>query len=216
MPDQIAPVDHQQVGADFLRQQQSPRVDMDQAAAIGDQVYKAMHGFYGSLWLNKFSTGMASAGGGDEGFEAARRMWGFALSRYGRDIVRLALGKCITVHPEFPPSLPQFVALCESCRPREAFRAQDNAIGMSQQLRSSYSRRLREVNAKHLQKARELRSGATTRENDAGLSGLPLLNSLLAEAIGLAGGDEAAALLRLERSQLADREVGTPPGQALP
>lgn len=65
MSDQIAPVDHQQVGADFLRQQR-PRVDADHAAAIGDQVFKAMHGFYGSLWLNKFSTGMASAGGGDE------------------------------------------------------------------------------------------------------------------------------------------------------
>lgn len=198
MSDQLAPVDHQQVGAEFLRQQQRPRVDVDHAAAIGDQVFKAMHGFYGSLWLNKFSTGMASAGGGDEGFEAARRMWGFALSRYGRDIVRLALGKCMTVHPEFPPSLPQFVALCEASRPREAYRPPANAIGMSQELRSSYARRLREVNAKHLQRARDRKAGGSGRDADDTTAGVPVLNRLIAEAHGLAGGDEAAALRRLE------------------
>ncbi len=198
MSDKIAPVDHQQVGSDFLRQQQRPRVDADHAAAIGDQVFKAMHGFYGSLWLNKFSTGMASAGGGDEGFEAARRMWGFALSRYGRDIVRMALGRCMTAHPEFPPSLPQFVALCEACRPRETYRPPANAIGMSQELRSSYARRLREVNAKYAQRARDRINGGYGRDEDEQEGAIPVLQRLVAESIGLAGGDEAAALRRME------------------
>lgn len=199
MSEQIAPVDHQKVGTDFLRQQHRPRVDVEHAAAVGDLVYKAMHGFYGSLWLNKFSTGTASAGGGDEGFEGARRMWGFALSRYSRDVVRLALGKCMTVHPEFPPSLPQFVALCEASRPREAYRPPADAIGISQELRSSFARRLREVNEKHLRMARDRLIGGSGRLDDTGMQGLPLLNALIAEAVGIAGGDEAAALLALER-----------------
>lgn len=218
MSEQFNTTSPQHVASAFLSQQRKP-ADPTHGAEVVDRVFKAMHGFYGNLWLSKYSTGMPSAGGGDEGVENARRTWGSALARYSLDVVRAALGKCLGDKPlflEFPPSLPQFVALCESCRPREAFRAPDNAIGMSQQLRSSYARRMREVNAKHLQKARDLRSGATTRENDAGLSGLPLLNSLIAEAIGLAGGDEAAALLRLERSQLAVREVDQTPVRLRP
>ena len=199
MPDQIATQDHKQVGAEFLRQQQRPRPDAEHAAAVGDQVFKAMHAFYGSLWLNKFSTHAMTAAGGDEGFEGARRMWGFALSRYTRDVVRAALGKCMTAHPEFPPSLPQFVALCEASRPRETYRAPDNAIGMSQELRSSYARRLREVNARHLQRARDKAAGGSGRLTDREVAGLPLLNALVAESVGLAGGDEAAALLAMDR-----------------
>lgn len=200
MSDQIATASHQQVGLNYLRAAQTPRYDPDHAAAIGDQVFKAMHAFYGSLWLNKFSTNAVTADGGDEGFESARRLWGITLSRYSVDVVRLALGKCMTAHPEFPPSLPQFVALCEACRPRETYQPPANAIGMSQELRSSYTRRLREVNERHLQKTRALRHGASIRVSETGLSGMPLLSQLIAEAIGLAGGDEAMALLQLNRA----------------
>lgn len=209
MSDQIATQDHQQAGTEFLRSQQRPRPDADHAAAVGDQVFKAMHAFYGSLWLNKFSTHAVTATGGDEGFENARRTWGAALSRYTGDVVRSAFGRCVTAHPEFPPNLPQFVALCEASRPRETYRAPDASIGMSQELRSSYARRLREVNQRHLQGARDKAAGGSGRMADSELVGLPLLHTLVAESVGLAGGDEADALLRLDRAQLAARETKT-------
>lgn len=218
MSDQINTTGPKHVASAFLGQQRRP-ADAAHGADVAGRVFLAMHGFYGNLWLNKFATHMVTADGRDEGVENARRTWGSALARYSLDVVRAALGKCLgdkPLFPEFPPSLPQFVAVCESCRPRETYRPPDNAIGMSAELRSSYTRRLREVNEKHLQKARDLRSGVTTRENDAGLSGLPLLNSLIAEAIGLAGGDEAAALLRLERSLLSVREFGQQTSQTRP
>lgn len=199
--------DHKQAGTEYLRQQQRSRQDAEHAAAVGDRVFRAMHGFYGSLWLNKFSTHSVTATGGDEGFENARRTWGIALSRYTGDVVRAALGRCMTAHPEFPPNLPQFVALCEASRPRETYRAPDNTLDMSQELRSSYARRLREVNQRHLQRAREKAAGGSGRVVDPDLVGLPLLHTLVAESVGLAGGDEAAALLRLDRAQLAARET---------
>lgn len=192
-----------QIGADSTGVNQ-PRMDFEYAAAAGDRVFKTMHAFYGTLWMSKFIIGSESAGA-DDGVISAKRVWGLTLSRFDADVIRQALGRCMAAHPEYPPNLPQFVALCEACRPREPYRPPANAIGMSQELRSNYARRLREVNAKHLQKGRDLRGGTTARENDAGLSGLPLLNSLIAEAIGLAGGDEAAALRRQEFALLKPR-----------
>lgn len=197
MSEQIANKEPRQVGAEFLRQQR-PHIDAEHAATTADRVFKAMHGFYGVLFLSKFTTGHESAGGGDDGVLSAKKMWGMALSRYTTDVVRMALGRCMTAHPEFPPSLPQFVALCEACRPRETYRPPANAIGMSQELRSSYARRLREVNAKYAQRARDRISGGYGRDEDEQEGAIPVLQRLVAESIGLAGGDEAAALRRME------------------
>lgn len=118
-----------------------------------------MHGFYGSLWLNKFSAGTHNDQGEDAGVMSARKLWGTAQARYTTDVVRAALGRCLSAHAEFPQRLPQFVALCEASRPREVYRPPANAIGMSGELRSAYARRLREANARRTERTRDRAAG---------------------------------------------------------
>ena len=62
--------------------------------------------------------------------------------------VKAALRQCLEAHPEFPPSLPQFVALCKANAPREVFRPA--ALPMSNEL-------VAERNKAARQKLRELR-----------------------------------------------------------
>lgn len=106
------------------------------------------------------------------------------------------------ISPSVQPSMPQFVALCEAAKPRESFRP-SNVIGMSGELRSKYARQAREINARHASMGRELASGGTGREPSKAV-GLQALNLLIAEASGLAGGDEAATLRRMEVRNAAE------------
>ena len=152
-----------------------------------DAVFRAMHGFYGQLWLSKFATGQAGADGADAGVVSAKAMWAHGLRDFDAVTVRHALRQCLERHPEFPPSLPQFVALCRANKPREAYRP---ALPMSGALVAECSKAERE-------KLRELRQRmrGDVREPE---TGLPALFAAIADAVGCAGGDEAAELRRLE------------------
>jgi hypothetical protein len=108
--------------------------------------------------------------------------------------VKAALRQCQQRHPEYPPSLPQFVSLCAANKPREAYRP---ALGMSGELRSRYARQARAINEKHAARKAAIATGY--REVPTGLAGLM---QAIASAVGAAGGDEAATLARL------DREIG--------
>lgn len=151
-----------------------------------DAVFRAMHGFYGQLWLSKFATGQAGPDGADAGVVSAKRIWAHGLRDFDATTVRMALRQCLERHPEFPPSLPQFVALCRSNQPREAYRP---ALPMSVALVAERSKAERE-------KLRAMRQ--RLRGDALATSGLPALFAAIADAVGCAGGDEAAELRRLE------------------
>lgn len=161
--------------------------------SVVNNVFKVMHGYYGNLFLNKFASGVVDGRGRDMGVGSARTVWAFKLRRFAESTVVLALDRCEERHPQFPPSLPEFVALCAACEPRKAYTF-ENAIGMSDKLRSRYAAQARAVNEKHADRARRRTTGF--RPLPAGLDGL---KQAIAAAVGEAGGDEAGELLRLDR-----------------
>ena len=156
-----------------------------------NNVFKVFHGYYGNLFLSKFSTGVVEDGD-DQGIANARRIWAYGLRGFDAQTVKEALRHCQQRHPEYPPSLPQFAALCSACRPREVYRTL--ALSMGQELNSRYAREAREANARSLAKRAAAEIGY--RELPDGLSGLI---QAIADAVGVAGGDEAATMARLER-----------------
>lgn len=160
---------------------------------IVNNVFKVLHGCYGNLFLSKFASGVVDAGGRDLGVASARKVWAHSLRRFDESTVVTALEHCQERHPEYPPSLPQFVALCVAAMPREVYRS-SNAIGMSDELRSRYARQARAINEKHAERARRRITG--DKPLPPGLDGL---KQAIANAIGCAGGNEAAALLKLDR-----------------
>lgn len=177
------------VNAESFRQPQSPQAD----ETIVNNVFKVLHGCYGNLFLSKFASGVTDTAGRDKGVASARTVWAFSIRRFSEGTVVAALERCQTMHPEFPPSLPQFLAVCAACEPREVYRP-DNAIGMSNELRSQYARQARAINEKHADRAG--RRSAGPRPAASGLDGL---KQAIANAVGCAGGDEVGELLRLDR-----------------
>lgn len=176
------------VSADDFRKAQ-PSAD----EAIVNNVFKVLHGSYGNLFLSKFASGVTDSAGRDLGVASARKVWAHRLGRFDESIVVKALEQCQDRHPEFPPSLPQFMALCSAAMPREVYRA-DNAIGMSDTLRSQYARQARAIIEKH--EARKTRRATGYVPLPPTLDGL---KQAIASAVGEAGGNEAATLLRLDR-----------------
>ena len=169
--------------------QPQPKAD----ESIVNNVFKVFHGFYGNLFLNKFASGVLDNAGRDKGVASARTVWAFSLRKYGEKTVVDALEKCQALHPEFPPSLPQFLAVCSACAPRQTYQAAP-MIGMSDVLRSKYARQARAINEKYAERARIHITG--DRPLPPGLDGL---KQAIANAVGCAGGNEADALLKLDR-----------------
>lgn len=175
-----------------------PQADNDGAGI--KRVFMVLHGFYGNLFLSKFATGSVDAETGeDQGMQSARRVWAYGLREYSADTVKTALRRCQERHPEYPPSLPQFTALCEAAKPREVWRPEvptQPALEMSPELRE--------------QRRAEARAAATEaarRKLEADQpTGLDLLKQSIAAAVRDAGGDEAATLLQLDR-MLAPRRT---------
>lgn len=161
--------------------------------SIVNNVFKVFHGFYGNLFLSKFSSGVLDNAGRDKGVASARTVWAFSLRKFSEKTVVAALDRCQSLHPEFPPSLPQFVAVCAACAPRKVYQP-TNAIEMSGTLRSQYARQAREINARHDAKAMRRKTGFVALPGT-----LDGLKQAIASAVGEAGGNEAAELLRLDR-----------------
>lgn len=158
------------------------------------RVFMVMHGFYGSLFLSKFATGSVE-NGEDQGIANARKVWAYSLREYDAETIKGALRRCQTAHPEFPPSLPQFLALCAAIKPRETLKSPaPPALEMSPELREERMRQHRQKAADLLQKLRDVETG------------LDLLKQAIAQSVAEGGGDEAAELLRLDR-MLAPRRA---------
>lgn len=161
-------------------------------------VFKVLHGYYGNLFFTKFATGVMDKGE-DQGLANARRIWAHGLRAYDAETIKTALRNCQARHSEYPPSLPQFAALCAAAKPRAVFQIGAGAIGMSQELRSSYARNARKINERHAERTRERLTGDTPLPG-----GLEGLKRAIANAVGAGGGDEARELLRLDRMFAGD------------
>ncbi len=165
----------------------TPRLDdfKPEPAAPGDtanNVFKVFHGFYGNLFLSKFVNGQTGSDGVDQGVVSARTIWAHGLRNFEMETVKTALARVMDAHPEFPPTLPQFVALCNACRPREAVRF---ALPPAKPNPEIARKALAAIKAKQ----------ATTTPDH----GLSLLKLAIADAVACAGGDEGAELARLDR-----------------
>lgn len=165
------------------------------AQVIAQSVFRVLHGYYGALFMSKFSTGELNEQKIDTGLLSARRVWANSLGRFDRSAVASALETCKQAHPEFPPSLPQFEALCRAATPRATFPTEPT-LPMAQSLRSEYTKRARAKVAAQL-------ADMAGRDEQQPMS-LDGMKRLVAQAVGLAGGDEGATLLRLDR-ELAPR-----------
>ncbi|MFG0789332.1 MULTISPECIES: hypothetical protein [Pseudomonadota] len=81
-------------------------------------LFLVMQGSYGSLFLSKFATGVLDSGGRDLGVRTAMRVWSAALAKYDPGVIETAVARLPATHPDFPPHLPQFEALCRAATPR--------------------------------------------------------------------------------------------------
>jgi hypothetical protein len=184
--------------------QQPSEAKSERFDAVND-VFKVFHGFYGNLFLSKYSTGQVgkagdvnasgrSIEGQDLGVLSAKQIWSHGLRGFDRSTIKSALTQCMERNPEFPPSLPQLVALCKAAQPRAAYVPDIPAIAMGAPLRSRYAAQAREINAKHAAQVVQKRLGAI--EFAPGIDGL---KQAIAGAVGAAGGDEVHELLRLDK-----------------
>jgi hypothetical protein len=167
-----------------------------QAPSIVGQLFMHFHGSYGNLFSSKFATGQLNDQGLDKGILSARMVWANALAKFAPDIVMQAAERCKTLHKDFPPNLHQFLEICEACQPRAAYKPPEQAaqIGMSEDLRSAYSKRAREAAMAKIQRIDDAKHGHVETSD-----GLPGLIQLCAKAMALAGHDEARALFLIER-----------------
>ena len=99
----------------------SPRREESQAVSTGvAKLFLLMQGSYGTAFLSKFSSGVLE-GGQDIGMRAALKVWGASLKKFMPDVIEAAAQRMAEAHPEFPPSLPQFEALCRAATPRKTY-----------------------------------------------------------------------------------------------
>ena len=100
---------------------QAKAAQREGAINAAGNVFKVLHGFYGNLFLAKFQNGQLDDDGIDQGVESAKGIWAHGLRKYSDGVVKAALANCLTEHPKYPPSLPEFVALCEAHQPRKGY-----------------------------------------------------------------------------------------------
>lgn len=156
------------------------------------RVFMVLHGFYGNLFSSKFATGIVE-NGEDQGMASARRVWAHSLREFDVENVKDALRRCRDRHPEFPPSLPQFVALCDASRPRKVWRPEVVDKPLLEESETSRTARRTELRRRASEAAHK--PGVIVNE----VTGLDALKAAIANAVGAAGGDEAATLLQLDR-----------------
>lgn len=83
------------------------------------QLFLLMQGSYGNLFLTKFGTGVLDDENRDLGIRAAMAVWRSQLSKHSADVIVQAANRMTQDHPEYPPNLPQFDALCRALTPRK-------------------------------------------------------------------------------------------------
>jgi hypothetical protein len=172
--------------------------DSSEKETATKRLFMLFHGYYGNLFLSKYATGELDLDGKDRGIKSARQVWQSGLAKFDVATVVAAAERCKQAHKEFPPSLPQFVDLCAAIQPRKDMTKGDARIGMSTELKSSYSKRARSEAMARYRDRVATQAGVVSVPD--GLAGL---KELIAKAVALGGGDEVATLLRLDREMAA-------------
>ena len=153
-----------------------------------NQVFKVLHGAYGSLFLAKFSTGELDENGKDKGIKSTRQVWAHGLRGMDGATITTALERVLDTHPEYPPTLPQFIALCKAAKPSE--RPEElKQLGVSGKAFADATKAAREAALAKIGSAK-----ASKPEE----SPLNALKNAIAGAVALAGGDEVKELMRLD------------------
>ncbi len=114
-------VDHMHAGA-------APAGEPLQVSAVVRKLFVVLHGYYGNLFVGKFSTGQKDGSGRDKGTVAAMKVWDSKLGRFPGDVLETAAGRLSSEHPKFPPNLPEFELLCEAAMPRQTFAEENNLV----------------------------------------------------------------------------------------
>ncbi|WP_231890443.1 hypothetical protein [Delftia sp. GW456-R20] len=94
-----------------------------EASATVRKLFVVLHGAYGNQFLAKFHTGQLVEDGPNKGKDkgplAAMLVWDADLSRFPGDVVETAAKRAMAESPQFSPSLPELVKLCEAILPRK-------------------------------------------------------------------------------------------------
>lgn len=85
-----------------------------------ERIFDRMQGLYGSLWLDRWRSGEVLEQGGqrfDRGLLLAKATWADELSGFADQPARIAqaLDACRSL--KFPPTVPEFLALCRETYP---------------------------------------------------------------------------------------------------
>lgn len=94
-----------------------------EASPTTRKLFMLLHGSYGNQFLAKFYTGqMVEEGpnkGKDKGPLAAMLVWDADLAKFDGDVIEAAVKRAKAENPDFAPTLPQLVKLCEAMTPRK-------------------------------------------------------------------------------------------------
>lgn len=75
-----------------------------------DRLFLCFTAFYGQLWRSQFKN--------EEFLEFMKNEWGKALNEFEERHMETAISRCRKDH-NYPPTLPQFVDLCQTAKKRE-------------------------------------------------------------------------------------------------
>lgn len=157
---------------------------------VVNNIFKVLHGRYGNLFLSKFATGELDERGKDKGIASARKVWAHDLRVFDAKTIGRALDLVPATHPDFPPSLPQFMTLCRAETPAkrpETLQVEISGAALAQATKQAREAAIARINASR-------RAIKVEQASD----GLDALKQAIANAVATAGGDEVAELRRLD------------------
>ena len=166
-----------------------------ESAQNAESVFMAFHGFYGTMFASKFAIGQLDENGMDVGTMNAKRTWAWGLRAFSNQTVKRALDSIINgqnlAYRSQIPHLGEFCALCREFAP-VAVHKPDTLVLTTRpdpKARAERAAQNRAMVARYRYKP-EAEAAPTP--------GLDALKQVVAQAVGLAGGDEAAELHRLD------------------
>ncbi|MFG5779891.1 hypothetical protein ACFIQF_22755 [Comamonas sp. J-3] len=96
-----------------------------EASPTTRKLFVLLHGAYGNQFLAKFHTGQLSDdevnAGKDKGLLAAMLVWDADLKRFPENVVEAAARRALEQHPDYAPTLPQLLRICEAVMPRKTY-----------------------------------------------------------------------------------------------
>ena len=155
------------------------------------RLFMLLHGMYGNIVLDKYRIGQVDdKTGEDVGMATARSVWLNGLREFDAGVVLKAIAKCSEKHKSYPPTLPEFRDICKTLQPTRW-----QSLATAPQLEMSEALRVERV-----ERARQAIAETRLRREGGGHfgEGLPALHTLIAKAVGYAGGDEVGTLRQLE------------------